>query len=129
MVSIYTGYFDCLDKYLFANLAPVSICGRAPDWYIGRQMKKFAPRLWFYEKYKNKVITASDYVIFYRNEVLSRFSMKDVFEEFKGVAQAFKASGIVLLCYEKPEEFCHRHLLANALNEFKEEEFVTEFHC
>jgi len=48
---LYTSYFAQL-KNLPPNIAPVSICGKAPDWYRGLQYKKLAPRYGFFSEWK-----------------------------------------------------------------------------
>ena len=48
---IYTTYFDKL-KSLPENIIPISICGKAPDWYKGLQYKKLAPKYYFFMKWK-----------------------------------------------------------------------------
>lgn len=40
---IYTSYFAQL-RNLPENIIPVSICGKAPNWYHGYQYKKLAPK-------------------------------------------------------------------------------------
>lgn len=40
----YTSYFANLKK-LPDNVVPISICGKAPDWYSGLQYKKLAPKM------------------------------------------------------------------------------------
>ena len=45
---MYTGYFGKIKTYKKAGLIPVSICGKAPDWYTGHQYKKLAPKLGFF---------------------------------------------------------------------------------
>lgn len=48
---IYTSYFAKL-KSLPDNIIPISICGKAPDWYKGLQYKKLAPKYDFFMKWK-----------------------------------------------------------------------------
>lgn len=40
---LYTTYFGNLKK-LPKNIIPISICGKAPNWWTGRQYKKLAPK-------------------------------------------------------------------------------------
>ena len=47
---IYTSYFAKLNK-LPNNIIPISICGKAPDWYKGLQYKKLAPKYDFFIKW------------------------------------------------------------------------------
>ena len=48
---IYTSYFANL-KSLPDNIIPVSICGKAPEWYKGLQYKKLAPKYDFFTEWK-----------------------------------------------------------------------------
>ena len=84
----------------------VSVAGRAPPWYKGREYKKLAPKLWIFKKYKqdhNKEF----YTEHFHHEVLSILDPRQVYEEL--------GEDAVLLCYEAPNEFCHRHLVAKWL--------------
>lgn len=44
---IYTSYFAKLKELEKHNIIPISICGKAPDWYKGLQYKKLAPKYGF----------------------------------------------------------------------------------
>ena len=47
---IYTSYFAKIKELEENNIIPISICGKAPDWYKGLQYKKLAPKYeFFYE--------------------------------------------------------------------------------
>jgi len=90
----------------------VSIAGRAPDWYKGKQYKKLAPKYFFFKKFKDewdeKYGDEEYYIEQYNKEVLSKLDPMKVYEELGGDA--------VLLCWEKPGEFCHRHIVAKWLS-------------
>ena len=34
---------------------------------------------------------------------------------------------VILLCYEKPTDFCHRHLVADWINKHKGANFIVEW--
>ena len=51
---IYTSYFAKLDS-LPNNIVPISICGKAPDWYKGLQYKKLAPKWNFFKIWKENM--------------------------------------------------------------------------
>jgi hypothetical protein len=90
------------------HLNPVSIAGKAPEWYTGRQYKKLAPLYWFFQKYK----TDGDkefYTIQYKNNILANLNPQTVFDELGADA--------TLLCWEKSGVFCHRRLVAEWLQE------------
>jgi hypothetical protein len=78
----------------------VSIAGAAPSGWPGKELKKLAPRLWFYLKYKEDG-DSSFYTEHYHKEVLSRFDPLVLGQELEGS---------ILCCYEE-EGFCHRFLV------------------
>lgn len=127
---LYTTYFAQL-RNLPENIIPISICSKAPDWYKGLQYKKLAPKYDFFMEWKKN--HDNDYYIKCFNEqVLSNFIPSQVYEELCDIAQDFVESlpeedirkqlhkmgdpyYVALICYEKPEDFCHRHLVADWL--------------
>jgi uncharacterized protein (DUF488 family) len=113
---IYTSYFAKL-KSLPENIVPISICGKAPDWYKGLQYKKLAPKYDFFIEWKKN--QDNDYYIKCFNEqVLNKLDVEQVvFELFDTVYFINSVdTDICLICYEKPSDFCHRHLVADWLN-------------
>jgi hypothetical protein len=115
---IYTSYFAKL-KSLPKNIIPISICGKAPDWYKGLQYKKLAPKYDFFMKWKEN--HDNDYYIeHFQKEVLDLLDPFDVIREIEDKIIDGKIIlspiNFVLVCYEKPGDFCHRHLVADWLN-------------
>ena len=123
---IYTSYFAKL-KSLPDNIIPISICGKAPDWYTGLQYKKLAPKYDFFKKWKEN--HDNDYYIKCFNEqVLDKLDAQNVTKELNNLIGDIMLNprifhdrslipDIALICYEKPSDFCHRHLVAEWLNE------------
>lgn len=122
---IYTSYFAKL-KSLPEHIIPISVCGKAPDWYKGLQYKKLAPKYDFFMKWKEN--HDNDYYIECFNEqVLDKLNaeqtVKELYKLISNMAlnpKLFSDSSLVpdiaLICYEKPSDFCHRHLVADWLN-------------
>lgn len=108
---IYTSYFARL-KYLPDNVIPISICGKAPSWYKGLQYKKLAPKYDFFMKWKDNHDN-KQYIESFNEQVLSRLDVREVIKELFDMANS---KDICLICYEKPNDFCHRHLVSNWLN-------------
>ena len=114
---IYTSYFAKLKK-LPINIIPISICGKAPEWYTGLQYKKLAPKYQFFTEWKKN--KNNDYYIEHFNkEVLNGLVASEVVAELKHLCNKsmYENVDIALICYEKPEDFCHRHLVANWLKD------------
>lgn len=114
---IYTSYFGNL-KNLPDNIIPISISGKAPDWYTGLQYKKLAPKYRIFSEWKmnhdNKL-----YEKYFNDQVLTHLDPKRVLDELKDLCgkKFYDSVDIALICYEKPSDFCHRHLVAKWLND------------
>lgn len=109
-MKIYTSYFAKL-RSLSKNIVPISICGKAPDWYTGLQYKKLAPKYEFFIEWK-KTHDNDYYIEHFNSEVLDMLDVKVVYEELTKMSAG---KDICLICYEKPTDFCHRHLVADWL--------------
>jgi len=130
---IYTTYFAQL-RNLPSHIIPISICGKAPAWYGGLQYKKLAPKYDFFVEWRKN--NDNDYYIKCFNErVLSALNANSVVKELDTMMIGFATSlryhslntpKIALVCYEKPTDFCHRHLVADWLrqNGFECEEWM-----
>lgn len=103
---IYTGYFA---GYRVAN--GVAICLYEPKWWKGECFKALAPTArilqWWKESPQDEK-SKRIYEKLYCRDVLGHLNVHDV-------ARALE--GKVLLCYEKPDEFCHRHIVAKWLRD------------
>ena len=115
---MYTGYFAKIKTYEKAGLIPIAICGRIPNWYKGLWYKKLAPKWSFFNEWKNGTKHKGDndyYIQHFNNEVLDKLSILQVIEDLQKIANTKDTDKIILLCYEKPGDFCHRHLVADWL--------------
>ena len=113
---IYTSYFAKL-KSLPENIIPISICGKAPDWYKGLQYKKLAPKYDFFMKWKENHDN-NYYIKCFNEQVLDKLNLLDVMGDLTDMTMEVKKEpkDIALICYEKPSDFCHRHLVSDWLN-------------
>jgi len=124
---IYTSYFAKIKQLEKNSIVPISICGKAPDWYKGLQYKKLAPKYGFFMEWKKN--HDNDYYIrCFKEQVLDKLNAEDVVKELDNLllyeTTAIDYRGdfkeipkIALICYEKPSDFCHRHLVADWFNE------------
>ena len=123
---IYTSYFAKL-KSLPENIIPVSICMKAPEWYNGLQYKQLAPKYDFFMKWKENQDN-SYYIKCFNEQVLGKTNILTVIRDLLDLVDTdLVDKNICLICYEKPSDFCHRHLVADWLSkngfECKEFEF------
>lgn len=126
---IYTSYFANI-RNLPEGFFPISICGKAPDGYKGIQYKKLAPKWSFFSEWK-KNHDNNYYIKCFEEQVLSKLDSGEVVydlvkllpENLQEVIYSVNCPvwsnpyvNIVLVCYEKPEDFCHRHLVSDWFN-------------
>jgi hypothetical protein len=96
-----TSYFA---KYKGTNA--ISIAGKSPTWYVGKEYKLLAPKYWFFKKYKEDH-DKEFYIKHFYLEVLNPLDPQKVYDDL--------GENAVLLCYEKPGDFCHRFIVAEWL--------------
>ena len=125
-----TGYFAKLKNYQKANLTPISIAAKAPIWYKGDEYKKLAPKWSFYSEWKNGSHKGDNdyYIKHFKEEILDKLDPEQVLRELEGFS-GVSEDNIILLCYEKTGTFCHRHLVADWLNQnIKRDNYVFNVH-
>ena len=108
---IYTTYFANLKK-LPDTITPIAICGGLPEFYTGLSYKKLAPK-WSFFKIWKETHDNNYYIENYNNLVLNMLNANTIVKE---LYDKVNTKDIALVCYEKPSEFCHRHLVADWLN-------------
>jgi hypothetical protein len=101
----------------FGNLRnvsnPLSISGKAPDWYKGPQFKTLAPKRGFFSAYKSGRIDDAGYVEAYFEQVLQPLDATAIWQQLT----TRYGDDVTLLCYEKPGDFCHRRIVADWFEE------------
>lgn len=100
-----TSYFA--NREAVSSPQAVAICLSPPRWFKGRVYGALAPSWELLNAYKEKRIGDREYEGIYANDVLSRLDPEEVFRELGPDA--------VLLCWEAPDKFCHRRLVAEWL--------------
>lgn len=95
-------------KNLSAIRNPLSISGRAPDFYKGPQYKVLAPKVGFFLEYKAGRLDEEGYTREFYRQVLAELNPRLVYDHLVNTY----GEDVTLLCYEFPGEFCHRRLVA-----------------
>lgn len=111
-MKIYTSYFAKLRKFP-PELVPISICAKAPQWYQGLEFRQLAPTYEILMRWK-KNPNEQEYILEFKKQILSKLNANEIAQNLKMLGNE---KDIVLLCYEKPLDFCHRHLVAKWLRE------------
>ena len=97
----------------------VSISGDIPDYLketVDEWDRRFAPNWSLFKEYKDSpegLTRELQYIKRFKTEVLIENDITEIIKDWgdkHGLNQKY-----VLLCYETPEDFCHRHIVAEAL--------------
>lgn len=97
----------------FPNIIPISISLYTPHWFTGFKYPLLSPTPDILHDYKSKLIDVDTYINRYLNQVLIGL---DSIQVLSNISRIGNGNDIALCCYEKSGEFCHRHLVANWLN-------------
>lgn len=106
-MKIYTSYFANMSKLSKEGVMPICIARYAPRWYSGPQYLDVAPTGYMLSAACNH----EEYLKKY-DDILKRLVPADVVRSIERISQG---RDVALCCYEKPGDFCHRHLLADWL--------------
>lgn len=120
---IYTSYFGNISKVLASvpDASFVSIAGKTPEWFAGKKFKPLMPHYGWWREWHEKfaddlgsIESRAWYTTKYMKTVLSSLEPLNVARQLKDLA-SWKPTFI--LCYETPEKFCHRHIVAKWLSD------------
>lgn len=121
---IYTSYFAKI-RSLPDNFVPISISIYPPKGWTGLEYKQLAPSASILSEWKQRG-DCKRYIDRYFDEILSKL------DPFQVAADLYQMAGDgkypVLICYEKSEDFCHRHLVTSWLeeNNIRAEEYFSQ---
>lgn len=113
--EIKTGYFAKTKVYEEDGYKPYSISRITPKGCHCGEIKELAPTWDILKGYKDGTITSGEYTSKYW-QMLSSKDIKVLLDE-KLIHLTPEEKGIVLLCYEKNPEDCHRSILASYCKE------------
>lgn len=108
---IYTSYFGNIRK-LPRDCVPISIALKSPSFYMGKVYKRLAPSSGILNSYK-RTGDEEAYRLSYEQSVLGYLNAEAVAEQLRNLSGGAIP---VLLCYEKPDSFCHRKLVCDWFN-------------
>jgi len=107
---IYTSFYG--NKNIPSSMTKVSISRYPPTSWKGAILKELAPSEQLFYNLRHKIITPSQFCDLFIQEINT--------PTFMSLLQALMdyPSDIVLLCYEKPTQFCHRQLISKLAKQY-----------
>jgi len=110
-MKIYTSYYGNMRKLDRAGILPISISLGVPGWFKGSKLSYLAPT----RKMLDPEMSEEEYIKLYKG-ILGRIKVETLREDISNLTRG-KDVDIALLCWEKPGDFCHRHLFAEWMKE------------
>lgn len=109
-MKIYTSYFANSKKLHKENIVVIGIALYPPKWFAGPSLKMVSPSYDILHNSKSQ----EDYEQRFSSEILAHRDPNVFLSNIESLA---KGKDVALCCYEKPGDFCHRHLVAKWMNE------------
>lgn len=110
-MRIYTSYYG--NKAIPKHLIQISISKTQPEGYRGKVYQLLIPTWDLVGKYKADHDMKA-YIIEYTKSVLRLLKTERVIEDLRTLGNG---ADVVLLCYERPTNFCHRQIVAEWLSD------------
>lgn len=123
-MKIFTSYFGNVGTLKRCGIHPISIARWSPRNWDGDRLIWLAPT-----PYMVKEASREEYIRMYK-AICQSVNIELLIRQLSDIGDG---KDVALLCYERPGQFCHRHMLAEYLtehgipvNEFKEWEYIQE---
>lgn len=107
-MKIYTSYFANV-RNLPDGCVPISISRFPPKGWTGLTYPPLFPPQELLLMSKQGKIDNRDYILTYKHQVLDNLHKDGVVRDIEEMTHGRDA---VLICYEKPSDFCHRKIVA-----------------
>ena len=105
---IYTSYFANL-RNIDSSIVPIAICQYPPQYWKGLVYKRVAPT------YEIMSLAKSGKVKMFKDEYEEFILTMDIDYIVEELYDMADSDDIVLVCFEKTGDVCHRHVLADIL--------------
>lgn len=109
-MKIYTSYFANSKKLHKESIVVIGIALYPPKWFAGPSLKMVSPSYDILHNSKSQ----EDYEQRFSSEILAH---RDPNVFLNNIERLANGKDVALCCYEKPGDFCHRHLVAKWMNE------------
>ena len=123
-MKIFTSYFGNVGTLKRCGIHPISIARWSPRNWDGDRLIWLAPT-----PYMVKEASREEYIRMYKS-ICQSMNIELLIRQLSAIGDG---KDVALLCYERPGQFCHRHMLAEYLTEhgipvkeFKEWEYIQE---
>lgn len=123
---IYTSYYGALRNLDINQYQLISISNSIPKGinYEIMKLSLLVPDWDLVNRYKLGKISEEEYEVNYVQQLNSH--KKSILKLIDGISNSNKKDTL-LLCWESPDKFCHRHIFSKWINGLVGEEVIKEF--
>ena len=107
-MKIYTSYFAKEKQLNSLGVLPIAVSLFPPKWFNGQRIGYLAPKKYMLDD----SLTEEQYEQMYIKDVLEKVDIKTLGITLRDISHG---KDVAFLCFEKPGDFCHRHILAKWL--------------
>lgn len=116
-MEIRSGYFSRVNAYKELGYLPVSVSRSVPKGYKELSWGAVAPSWALLNNFKLGNISWEEYSSEYLEGLKTVSGVVEKLQSYIDIAEENGNLGIILLCWEKSDQNCHRRLLANYLTQ------------
>ena len=122
-MTLFTSYFDNIKfmRKVSPNICLVSIAGYCPSDFTGSVLKELQPKKDWWKEWHKKFkanLESPESIAWYKEAytrtVLDKTSRLEVMKHLDEISNEVP---VCLLCYETPDKFCHRKIVADWLRD------------
>ena len=119
-MKVYTSYYSKISRNP-RGLVPVRVSTSAPSWFPFEleEIPELYPGWDLVSGIKNGSLDKEAYERIYRDK-LKRLDKDHIIQVLNDISQRHQGRDLVLLCYEKTGDFCHRPFIAEWLGDITE---------
>lgn len=108
-MKIYTSYFGNIKRLNASGITPICVARWKPKFFNGSCLSNVAPTKYML----SDNCSHEEYLRLY-DDILRKLDISVVIAQIR---QFSAGHDVALCCYEKPGDFCHRHILAKWITE------------
>jgi uncharacterized protein YeaO (DUF488 family) len=118
-MRLYTSYYAKVARASVDALL-IQVSNTAPNWFDKRLVSldiNVCPDWEYINAFKNGEISYEAFCSEYRRVLTSKVQPEFILHEIKGLSQVYNKEAVILLCYEKDGNSCHRTELARLIDD------------
>lgn len=118
-MKIYTSYYSKVSRLDTSDYLLVCVSNTSPEWFDKKLYKidsNVYPDWTTINHYKSGEITRDQFRALYVRKISGQTQPEFIYQELENLGRIYDKENIVLLCWEKDSQACHRTMLAELIS-------------